>query len=172
MMVSIASIAIAFTLVVVTYLYMRYTKRLADETKRMANIMVKGFELKIAPIIQIEKRDGSFHGNFGSRNSEIINKGSLPAHIAKIVLEWWYEELPDKVYRKEEIIDKVLGEGEPRKFAITVNKSDMLKDDFEKSKNLGLNQLLGLSKARIYATYIDRNGNEYKTRDFSLERPF
>ena len=172
MMLNIASIAIAIALVVVTYLYMQHTKRLADDTKRMANIMVQEFELKIAPIIQIEKRDGSFQGNFGSRNFEIINKGSLPAHIAKIVLEWWYEELLDKIYRKEVIIDKVLGGGEPRKFTITVNKGDMVKDDFEKSKNLSLHQLVGLSKGKIYAIYIDRNGNEHKTRDFPLESPF
>ena len=111
MILSIGSIVIAFALVVVTFLYMRHTKRLADDTKRMADIMAQEFELKIAPIIQIEKRDAHFQGNFGSTNFEIINKGSLPVHIAKIVLEWWHKEFPDKIDKKEVEIDKVLGGG-------------------------------------------------------------
>jgi len=90
-------------------LYMRHTKKLADDTKRMADIMAQEFELKIAPIIQIEKRDASFSGDSGATNFEIINKGSLPVNIVKIVLEWWHRELPDRIDKKEVEIDKVLG---------------------------------------------------------------
>ena len=109
MILNIASIIIAVALVVVTYLYMRHTKKLADDTKRMADIMAQEFELKIAPIIQIEKRDASFSGDSGATNFEIINKGSLPVNIVKIVLEWWHRELPDRIDKKEVEIDKVLG---------------------------------------------------------------
>ena len=41
MIVNVASVILTFGLVFVTYLYMRHTKRLADETKRMADIMIK-----------------------------------------------------------------------------------------------------------------------------------
>jgi len=172
MILSIASIIIAAALVLVTFLYMRHTKRLAEDTKRMADIMAQEFELKIAPIIQIEKRDAHFQGNFGSTNFEIINKGSLPVHIVKIVLEWWHREEPDRIYKNEVEIDKVLAGGEPKKFTIQSNKGDMLKGAFEKSKDRSLWELRGLTKGKIYAIYKDRNENEYKTRDFLLECPF
>jgi len=48
----------------------------------------------------------------------------------------------------------------------------MVKGGFEKSKNLSFYQLRGFAKGKIYAIYKDRNGNEYKTRDFLLESPF
>jgi len=161
----IATIVLAF----ITFFYMSHTKRLADDTKRMADIMAQEFELKIAPIIQIEKRDGSFQENFGLLNFEIINKGSLPSHIAKIVLEWWYEEVPDKIHRKKVIIDKVLGGGEPREFKLPFFKDEMIKGGFEESKNRSFDMLMALAKGKIYAIHKDRNGNQHKTRDFPLE---
>jgi hypothetical protein len=166
-----ALVITTMVLALITFFYMRHTKRLADDTKRMADIMAQEFESKIAPIIQIEKRDGSLQGDFGSRNFEIMNKGSLPVHIAKIVLEWWYKELPKTIDTKELIIDKVLGGGESRTFTIKSNKGDLLRNNSER-KDLSFYQLRGLVTGKIHAICTDRNGNELKTRDFPMESPF
>ena len=167
-----ALVIITAIVALITFLYMRHTRRLADDTKRMADVIVEESKPQIAPNIQIEKRGGKFQGNCGSRDFEVINKGASPARVSKFVLEWWYKRSPDKIYTMPEVIDKVLGGGESQPLTIPVNKGDMVKDDFQEGKSLSLHQLRGLAKGRAYAIYIDRNGNEDKTRDFPLEHPF
>jgi len=171
MVLNTVSLIIAIALVVVTYLYMRHTKRLANDTKRMADIMSQEFELKIAPIIQIEKRDGHFQGNFGSINYEIINKGLEPVHIREIVLLWWYKEMPSENGKKEVKIDGVMAAGELKKFTIQLSKRDFVGNN-SAGKDKNLFSLRGLITGKMYAIWIDRNGNEFKTRDFLLESPF
>ena len=176
---TIVNMVVLLALAAFTYFYMRHTGRLAEETrkmaqdtKRMADMMVQEFELKIAPILQIEKRGGSYDGKYGSQNFDVINKGSSPIRVARVVLEWWYDKSPDKIHRKEEVIDKELAGGEPRRFTISVSKGDLLRDDFKEARDLSLHQLRAQVRGRIHAICIDRNGSEHKTRDFPLEHPF
>jgi hypothetical protein len=170
MILNIASIIIAVALVVVTYLYMQHTKRLADDTKRMADIMAREFELRIAPFIIIEL---STSGGRSSKHFQpvICNKGSLPVLIKRIVLEWWYKDLPANSYRKETKIDKALGKGESTKsgdYVIKLTKEDMERDDYKESQNLDFIQLLTLAKGKLYCIYADVDGKEQKTRDLKF----
>ena len=118
MILTIASIVIAVALVVVTYLYMRHTKRMADDTKRMADIMAEEFEFRTAPFIVIDQLSCEFPSEaIGVKIFEpkITNKGFLPVHIVKIVLEWWYKKSPSEIYQKEISIENcILGGMSPR----------------------------------------------------------
>jgi hypothetical protein len=175
-----ALVIATIVLAVITFFYMRHTRRLADDTnrmaddtRRMADAVVQESKSQIASNIPIEKRGGSFAGNYGSQDYDLINKGASPVRVSKFVLQWWYKRSPDKIYTMAEVlIDKLLGAGESQLVKIPINKSDMVKDDFQESKNLSLHQLRGLAKGRAYAIYIDRNGNEGKTRDFPIESLF
>jgi|GEM_PF-6971715 len=172
---TIVNIVVLLALAAFTYFYMRHTGRLAEETrkmahdtKRMADIMAEEFELRTAPFIV---REGDqLPCEFPSAaigpkifKPKITNIGFRPVHIVKIVLEWWYKKSPSEIYLKPTNIDYVLRINDPKEFRIPFNKGDMIKD--EESKNLDFPQLRVLSAGRIYAVYIDKNGNEQKTRD-------
>jgi hypothetical protein len=148
MILGIANIVVVVGLVIITYLYMRHTKRLANDTKRMADMMVREFELRIAPFIVIDQLSSARGKNSKQYDPIISNKGSLLVPIKKIVQEWWYKESPGKTYRKETVIDKTLGKGEStryQEYVIMLNKGDMVTDDFEQSKDLDFIQLLPLA---------------------------
>jgi len=170
-MANTALIILTLVLVIVTVIYVRHTKKLADDTKRMADMMVREFELRIAPFIVIDQLSSTRGKNSKQYEPIISNKGSLPVPIKKIVLEWWYKESPGKTHPKETVINKTLGGGEStkyREYVITLNKGDMVTDDFEQSKNLDFIQLLALAQGKIYCIYADVDGKEQKTGDLKF----
>lgn len=161
--INIINMVATVVLVVVTYKYMQHTKS-------MANIMARGFELRIAPFIIIEL---STSGGRSSKHFQpvICNKGSLPVLIKRIVLEWWYKDSPANSYRKETKIDKALGKGESTKsgdYVIKLTKEDMERDDYKESQNLDFIQLLTLAKGKLSCIYADVDGKEQKTRDLKF----
>jgi hypothetical protein len=161
--INIINMVAIVVLVVVTYKYMQHTKR-------MANIMAREFELRIAPFIIIEL---STSGGKSSKHFQpvICNKGSLPVLIKRIVLEWWYKDSPANNYRKETKIDKVLGKGESTNsgdYVIKLTKEDMERDDYKESQNLDFIQLLTLAKGKLYCIYADVDGKEQKTGDLKF----
>jgi hypothetical protein len=163
MIFNIINMVAIVVLVVVTYKYMQHTKR-------MANIMAREFELRIAPFIIIEL---STSGGRSSKHFQpvICNKGSLPVLIKRIVLEWRYKDSPANSYRKETKIDKALGKGESTKlgdYVIKLTKEDMERDDYKESQNLDFIQLLTLAKGKLYCIYADVDGKEQKTRDLKF----
>ena len=154
-----------------TFFYMRHTRRLADDTKRMADIMAEEFEFRTTPYIaKVGDQLGWESGEINAKifKPKIISTGFQSVHIVKIVLKWWYKKSPSEIYRKPINIDCFLMRNVPTEFRIPFNKGDMIKD--EESKNLDFPQLRVLSAGRIYAVYIDKNGNEQNTRDlYTLE---
>lgn len=165
---TVVLVILTLVLVIVTIVYVCHTRRLADDTKIMADIMVREFELRIAPFIVIDQLSHSGGGNSKEYQPVICNKGSLPVHIKRVVLEWWYKESPGKTYQKYGKIEKTLGRDESTKwgdYVIKLNKTDMVKEDFEQSQSLDFIQLRTLAQGKIYCVYTDVNGKEQKTRD-------
>ncbi len=78
---------LVFALVIVTYFYMRHTKRMAD-------IMVREYELKISPFIEIELT----YKSRGELNFTLFNRGTIPVDIEKVVFEWWFRGKNDKTW--------------------------------------------------------------------------
>jgi len=68
-------------------------------------------------------------------------------------------------------IDGVMAAGELKKFTIQLSKRDFVGNN-SAGKDKNLFSLRGLITGKMYAIWIDRNGNEFKTRDFLLESPF
>jgi hypothetical protein len=158
---TIVLIILNLVLVFLTIVYLRHTKR-------MTNIMVQEFELRIAPILVADPPSSKRGKDDRSYQPIISNKGSLPVKVKAVVIEWWQKESSHKTYEKNKIINRILGVGESTRYGeceITIKKLDMMKDDFEKQKDWDLNQLLSLYQGRLYCTYIDVNGKEQKTRD-------
>jgi len=144
-------------LAIITFFYMRHTKKMAD-------IMVQEFNLKIAPILEV-KVGSTEEESLKEYRPVISNKGFLPVHIKRIILEWWYKEQPSVKYTKQMEVDELLGRKESikRQVTITLGEEEMRKDCFEKSKKSKFKQLLTLAEGRIYCTYLNINGREQKT---------
>jgi hypothetical protein len=162
-----ALVILTIVLVVVTIYYAVYTRK-------MAKIMAREFELRVAPFLVVEQVTTSPGTSSKSYIPLIYNKGSLPVYVKKVVLEWYYKELPNKIFRAETKIDKVLGGSESVPYGqskITLAKESMVTQDFQKNMDFDFRQLLGLSQGKIYCTYIDIiNGTEQKTADlYTLE---
>ncbi len=71
-------------LVFVTAFYARQTKRLADDTKRMADILVRDYETKIRPLLDIGLLTRDVHGI----GVWIKNRGQHVIEITRICLIW------------------------------------------------------------------------------------
>ena len=163
-------------LVIVTIVYVRHTNRLADDTKNMADIMVREFELRITPILVAYQIPTTRGKDIRIYRPIVSNIGSLPVQIKEVVLEWGQKNpcphrgsrRPDERYKKNKTVGRILGKGESTYYGecdIAIEKVDMMKDDFEEQKDSDLNQLLGLCQGILYCTYIDINGKEQNTRD-------
>jgi hypothetical protein len=167
-----ALVILTLGLLIVTIIYAVYTRKLADDTKRMADIMVQEFELRIAPFIVIDQLPSTRGTNVREYHPMITNKGFLTVHIMKIILEGWSKGTPSKIFRKERKIDKFLGRNESipyGQFVIQLRKNDVPIDTLEEGKGSDFNQFLDSSQGKIYFTYVDRDEKEQRTRDHYLE---
>jgi hypothetical protein len=152
-------------LVLITFFYMRHTKRMAD-------IMKQEFELRIAPFIVIDELRPTRGTNVREYHPAITNSGFLPVHIMKIILEGWPKGSPSRIFRKETKIDRQLGRNqsiEAGDFVIQLRKDDLSISAFEEGRDYDFNQFLDSSEGKIYFTYIDRNTKEQKTGDRYFE---
>jgi hypothetical protein len=167
-----ALVIATMVLALITFFYMRHTKRLADDTKRMADIMVQEFEIRVTPLLVI-KRLPSNTGSTRELHFIVTNRGFLPVHITKIIFEGWPKVSPSRIFRKETNIDKILGQNESSKggdIFVQLRKGDISILTPEESKDFNMDQFLNLCQGKIYFTYIDIHWNEQQTRDWSLEQ--
>jgi len=80
-----ALVVLTLGLLIVTIIYAVYTRKLADDTKGMADIMVREFELKVAPIIDIRLGTRS-HSREGFQIQCLLsNLGSYPVRPNRLL---------------------------------------------------------------------------------------
>ena len=161
-----ALVIATMVLALITFFYMRQTKKQANQTERMADIMVKEFDLRIAPFIVIDQLSITQGTTVREYHPVISNKGFFPVHIIKIILEGWLKESPLENFRKEIKIDKTLGRNDSTKYGdivIQLRKSELTINTSEKGKDYNFNQLLDSSEGIIYFTCVGRDGKEQKT---------
>jgi hypothetical protein len=121
----------------ITSRYMRHTKRLADDTRRMADALVKDYELRVRPILDFA---------VGSRMSsaegikvwfKFFNAGEMSVKLNQLISMWWFKNQPQaqhtikkalggiipKQERPDEPIPIEFGEYEFREYDIEETKS-------------------------------------------------
>ena len=162
-------------LVIVTFLYVIHTKKMADmmvkqaeETSKMAEIMVKEYELKISPIIEL-KLERITPCEIDVR---LFNRGMIPVNLEKIIFKWWYKHKEDKTWTKELNVDKdkSLIKEEPKEFNMRYFPDDFKKDEFPDSKNMSDGDLFGSIEGEIYACYKNIKDEMQTTRPVKIER--
>lgn len=165
-------------LVIVTFLYVLYTRRMADtmvkqaaETKRMADIMTKEFELKVSSIVEaiVNRRQHTVQGF--SIGVEVYNRGFYPVFLKEVILDWWYikdKKIGDSIHSKQ--INKFLSPKEPITISLDFGDDQLQKEEFRESKELNSSQLGRITAGIIYAVYKDdfRNSPQ-RSIEVSLE---
>lgn len=172
-----ALVILTLGLLIVTYMYMRHTKRLADDTKRMADgtkrmadIMARDYEDKVAPLIDVEVKPAS-HSARGFRIPCFVsNLGEYPITANKLVMEWWYRKKPSQRRRLERALDdKLLKRGEPIPVEMHLTdgviKNEEIPETLERQGyNLGI-----LVAASIWLEFLDKNGTPRQTPQRTLD---
>jgi len=157
-----ALVMATIVLAIITYCYMRHTKKLADETKKMADIMVKDFEVKVTPLIDMKVR--RLHSTRGFENTiTLLNQGFYPIRIHKIVMKWWYESKPTNPYYKEEPVDGYLYKDNPISKTITIRDDEIKNPEFPESEPLNGAHLGKIVAASILVSFYDVNGRVQQT---------
>jgi hypothetical protein len=140
----------------------------AEETSKMAEIMVKEYELKISPIIEL-KLERITPCEIDVR---LFNRGMIPVNLEKIIFKWWYKHKEDKTWTKELNVDKdkSLIKEEPKEFNMRYFPDDFKKDEFPDSKNMSDGDLFGSIEGEIYACYKNIKDEMQTTRPVKIER--
>jgi hypothetical protein len=163
-------------LVVITFLYMLHTKRLADETKKMADMMVRQaeetskmvdimsreYELKTSRFIELKPTEKSA----GQIILKLFNRGDIPVTIIEVTLEWWFREKPDKAWTFENK-DKsgkgeILSKDKPVNIPFVYSVDELRKEEYPKSKNMSREELLSSVTGKLCLFYSDFDGNIHK----------
>jgi hypothetical protein len=163
MISNIASIVVAVALVVVTYLYMRHTKRMAD-------IMVREFELKVAPIIDIRLGTRSHSSEGFEIQCLLSNLGFYPVRADKVVMKWWYKMETTRSRLIEMRLDKSLDKGNPPiTVPIKLRDSEIVTPEFPESEKLSGYHLGRIIAASIWLEFYDMTGKARRTREMILD---
>jgi len=156
-----------FLLVIVTFLYVLYTKKMAkmmvkqaDETKRMADIMFREYELKKSPsFIEIEPREPSE----GQVILKLSNRGDNPVTVETVNLEWWFREKPDKTWvlknRNNTMKGKNLSKYRPIDIPFIYDIEGLRKEEYPKSKEMSKEELRSSVTGRFCFYYLDFEGS-------------
>ncbi|MCJ7459633.1 MAG: hypothetical protein MUP17_11665 [candidate division Zixibacteria bacterium] len=158
-------------LVMVTFLYVLYTKKMAemmvkqaDETKKMADIMVREYELKTSPVIEFQLRPKTP----GQVNVSLYNRGFHTVEIKKVVFEWWDVNSPDKKYVKENEINKMLNMEEPIKTDFVIDDGD-LKNVFPEYVYESRIDLFRLINGLLYANCLTKEGKIQRAGELKIK---
>ena len=164
-----ALVIATMVLALITFFYMRHTKRLADDTKRMADIMVREFELKVVPIIdiQIGSRMHSSQG-FGIQ-VKIFNRGFYPVRTGKILMRWWYKKGQPSSRVIEKNLNKLLDKDNPITETLQLRDDEVKNPDVPETQNLNGYHLGRIVAASIWLEFDDMTGKVQRTREILLD---
>ena len=157
-----------FALFIATLLLVIVTLLYVIHTKKMAEIMVKEYDLKISPIIEL-KLERIIRSEI---DVKLFNRGMIPVNLEKVIFKWWYKHKKDRTWTKEGNVgqDKSLIKEEPKEFYMRYFPDDFKKDEFPDSKNMSDDDLFGSIEGEIYACHKNIKDEMQTTRPVKIER--
>lgn len=164
-----ALVVLTLGLLIVTIIYAVYTRKLADDTKRMADIMVREFELKVAPIIDIRLGTRSHSSEGFQIQCLLSNLGSYPVRPNKIVMKWWYKMDLTRSHLIEIKLDKSLDKGNPITVPIKIRDDEIVTPDIPESEKLSGYHLGRIVVASIWLEFYDMTGKARRTSEMILD---
>lgn len=172
-----ALVILTLGLLIVTYMYMRHTKRLAndtrrmaDDTKRTADIMAGDYEDKVAPLIDVEIRPASHFGRSFKIPCFISNLGEYPITAKKLVMEWCYRKERSKCRRVEKVLDdKLLKKGDPIPVEMHLEDDVIKNEEIPETLEREGYKLGKLVAASIWLEFLDKNNTPRETPKRTLD---
>lgn len=79
----------------ITAKYAKQTRRLADDTKRMADVMVQEYERKVRPLMHVEIVRGPYDVDKFELVFKILNLGFSSITTNGLKLRWWFSDQPN-----------------------------------------------------------------------------
>ena len=142
-------------LALITYGYMKATKKMAESMRIQSKIMQREFELKIAPIFEPKISVGSTQGLKSEIKVRLDNFGSYPIIFERVFYKLWHKDFPH---------DRI---NDVRQYYKQIEKGNTFEDtiqvDFSKVKGFGNLQNIGKNGlASVVFTLKDISGNEIK----------
>ena len=165
-----ALVILTLGLLIVTYMYMQHTKRLADDTKRMADIMARDYEDKVAPLIEVEVKPASHSTRGFEIPCFVSNLGEYPITAKKLVMEWWYRKRPSKRTRVERALDdKLLKRGEPIPVEMHLTDGVIKNEEIPETLEQQGYHLGTLVAVSIWLEFLDKNDTPRQTPERTLD---
>ena len=157
-----ALVILTFGLVIVTFLYMRHTKRMAD-------IMAREYESKVTPLVDI--KISRRHSSEGFKiQCTLVNRGFRAIRTQKLVMKWWYKNQPATSHLKvEELADGILDKDGPISRTITIRDDEIKNPEISETQSLEGYHLGKIVAARIWLDFYDVEGQVQSTATKALD---
>jgi hypothetical protein len=164
-----ALVIATIVLAVITFFYMRHTKRQADETKIMADVMVRDFEFKVSPLIDIQTGTRSHSSRGFEIEVRVFNRGFCVVRTDQIVMSWCYKEAQVPCSQIKKKIDELLDKDNSITETFQLADDDIKTPAVPESENLEGYHLGRIVKASIWLEFFDVAGRIQKTRPMTLD---
>jgi len=166
-----ALVIVTMVLALITFFYMRHTKRMAYETKRMADVMVRDYETRIMPLLDIQVKGPSHSSQGFEIPITISNLGNDPIKVKKLVMKWWYKNHPEKVPQEiPKEFDVWLKRNDPVTALFLLGDGQIKNSEIPESQNLNGVHLGAIVAASFWLEFHDNKtdkiqSSKEKTRD-------
>lgn len=151
-----ALVILTLGLLIATVVYLYQTKRLSADTKRMADTLVKDYELKVRPILDFKISRGC-SGEGYTAYLKFFNAGEIPIRLKNLELIWWFKSQSEMRYLIKKTLDQTIYKQQPWEKSIIFNENEFRKHQPEETKSLvGLNfynRISGILKVEYFDVY-------------------
>ena len=148
-------------LAVITFFYMRHTKRLADDTKRMADALVKDYELKVRPILDFDIGGKRTFGEGIEVQFEFLNGGEIPIVLKQLIFTWWFIKLPQMKRSIKNTLNWTIHKQKPVEKWIKFDEYRFREKEPEETKSLEGGNFYSCITGVFRVEYLDAFGKLY-----------
>jgi hypothetical protein len=152
-----ALVVLTLGLLIATIIYLYQTKRLSIHTKRMADTLVKDYELKVRPLLDFKISSRGCSGEGYNLHAEFYNAGEIPLRLKDLELIWWFKSQSETLYRIKKTLDYTIYKQQSWEKSIILNEVEFRKYQPEETKSLMgsnfYNHLSGILKVEYLDAY-------------------
>ena len=152
-----ALVILTLGLLIVTIVYLYQTKSLSTNSKRMADTLVKDYELKVRPLLDFKISSRGCSGEGYTLYVKFFNAGEIPLRLKSLELIWWFKSQSEMRYLIKKTLDQTIYKQQPWEKSIIFNENEFRKHQPEETRSLVgsnfYNHLSGILKVEYFDAY-------------------
>jgi len=161
----VATIVLTGVLLFITFKYARHTKVLAEDTKKMADIIERDYIAKNTAVVDFSVYSASSSDNV-EVTLQIWNHTAIPSTLTEIAFLGLYKDTPSKVCEVVRRVNVLLSPG-IREHKISIHRHELIPSDDSKYQSLSTYQLAHNVEGKFRISYSDnRGGMIHKEREY------